>query len=236
MRVTRIGRSLLKGTRHTSLDQVQLDAQGVRGDRELCLLDVERDRVLRTVEAPALVPVEASWDGDVLVVRLPVGEEVRGPLEPSAPQATADYWGRAAAVTPQASPHAGLLSAYLGRPVTLARAARGDIIFREGVSIVTTGALERLAAQVGIAPEPLAERFRATFTLAADTDPQIGDHVQIGEAVIEVTRPIDRCAVVDIDPGEGVIRPGVLTALPLVDGAPTFGMAARVVQAGRSTV
>ncbi|WP_018157618.1 MOSC domain-containing protein [Demetria terragena] len=232
MPVTRIGLSLLKGTRHRTLNRLDLDAAGAHGDRELCLIDVERDRILRTIEVPSLVPVEAFWDGDDLVVRMPGGEEVRAPLVSSAPPASADYWGRAASITRQASPHAQVLSAYLGRPVELARAARGDIIFRESISVVTSGALTRLAERVDLATEPLAERFRATFTLDAEDDPPVGSRLRLGEAVIEVTRPIDRCAVVDIAPTTGVRTSGILTALPLVDGAPTMGMAARVVTAG----
>lgn len=221
MHVSRIGFTPLKGTRHTTVDEASLDANGTVGDRVFCLVDVERRQVLRTVENPSLLEVRSSWDGHVLGVALPDGTTVRGAPHAEPGELRTDYWGRPATVQLQTGPHAAVLSEHLGRDVRLARAAPGEVVYGGAVSLVTTTALKQLAAHVG---DPLLSRqdarFRATVTLDTDDgghqdldDLPAGTLLSLGRATVQLRGPIPRCAVVDLDPVTGRQTAPVLRTL-----------------------
>ncbi|WP_457254393.1 MOSC domain-containing protein [Pedococcus sp. P5_B7] len=246
-RVRRLGFATLKGTRHVARDAVTLAADGPVGDRAFCLVDPASGRVLRTVEHPSLIQVEATSDGGDLCLRMPDGQEVVGRVEATDeapltvdPVLTVDYWGRPASVRLLAGPHAAALTAYLGRAVRLAATEPGEVVWAGAVSVVTTGELERLSGRMlaaGVTPPPgLDARFRATITLDAAQDAAPGTHLRVGSATIEVQRRIDRCAVVDIDPATGRRQVPVLAHLERHDGLLTFGVDARVVAPGRVEV
>ena len=74
-----VGFAPVKGMRHLDLDHVDLDEQGAVGDRAYCLVDVERLRVLRTVQHPSLMGIVAQSYDDGLALTLPTGERTDGP-------------------------------------------------------------------------------------------------------------------------------------------------------------
>ncbi len=133
-----------------------------------------------------------------------------------------------------------VFSAHLGREVSLARAERGDVVYADPISIVTTGALRRLCEALhtsGYAVPPAFDvRFRATVTLDADEDPAPGTRLQLGEAVVEVGEPLERCAVIDLDPRTGERNSRLLEHVRSSDGRLLFGFGARVVTPGRVTL
>jgi uncharacterized protein YcbX len=238
--VSRIGFTPLKGTRHTSVDETTLEPSGPPGDRVFCLVDLEPRRVLRSVENPSLVEVRSSWDGHTLTVVLPDGSTVRGaPYDEPGDALRTDYWGRPAMLRLQAGPHAEALSDHLGRPVRLARATPGEVVYGAAVSIVTTAALKELAARAG-SPQLGTQdaRFRATFTLDTDGSPgtlSAGTRIALGRATVEVRGPIPRCAVVDRDPVTGQQTAAVLRTLAGYRrraGEVYFGVDARVIVPG----
>lgn len=239
MRVRRLGFARLKGTRHLARPLVVLTTAGPEGDRRYAVADPATGRVLRTVDHPELARVEAEVGDDLLRLRLPDGTVVEGPAEPGepgGPVVEGSYWGRPATLRPLDGSHDGALTAYLGRPVTVVATVPGEVVWGAPVSLVTTGALDRLAARLVTAglpvPDALDERFRATVTLEADVDPEPGTRLRLGAAVLEVAGRIDRCAVVDADPLTGLRTTPVLRHLELHDGLPTFGVDARVVEPG----
>ncbi|WP_068258640.1 MOSC domain-containing protein [Janibacter limosus] len=197
--ITRIGLTPLKGARHAALTQVQLDRRGPVGDRVFCLVDVDRARVLRTVEHPRMVLVDARWDGSSLAVCTPDAGSVTGAPEPTGETLVSDYWGRDARLEIMDSPHAEVIARHLGREVRLARVGRpGEVVYGAPVSIVTTGALATLGEQD-------SSRFRATFTISADHDPEPGTVLALGDAVVRVRGAVPRCRVIDIAPASGLL-------------------------------
>lgn len=241
LRVRRLGLALVKGTRHTDRDEIELDDHGPVGDRTWCLVDRAAARVLRTVENPSLIQLVArdlGALGDRLAVTTPDGLTTEATTRDAADgMQVADYWGRGARVRLQDTALNAVLSRHVGREVALARADRGDVVYAEPISIVTTGALRRLSeavSQAGYAvPSPLDARFRATVTLEAEEDPAPGTRLRVGEAVIEVGGPLDRCAVIDLDPISGE-RTGsrLMERIRTADGRLPFGVGARVVTPG----
>ena len=197
MHITRIGVTPLKGTRHTELAQARLDLTGPVGDRLFCLVEADRPRVLRTVENPRMVLVDAAWDGAVLSVRTANARSVTAAPEPTGELLISDYWGRDARLEIMDSPHVDLLGEHVGRAVRLARVSQpGEVVYGGSVSIVTTGGIAGLG-------ERDSARFRATLTIEANRDPEPGTVLQVGEAVVRVVGHIPRCRVIDINPATG---------------------------------
>ncbi|WP_435747775.1 MOSC domain-containing protein [Nocardioides sp. SYSU DS0663] len=147
--MVRAGFAPVKGTRHQAYDAVTLDRLGPVGDRAWCVVDTDARRVLRTVQHPSLVAVTASVSASGLALTLPTGDAVVGPSEPAGSTLTCDYWGRSVALELLAGPHADLLSAHLGKPVRLAAAPRGGIVYAGAVTLVSTGTLRALADALG---------------------------------------------------------------------------------------
>jgi MOSC domain-containing protein len=242
--VSRIGYASVKGTRHLSRPDVELTADGPRGDRLFCLVDRARDRVLRTVENRRLLATSADWDGRVLTASLrdtTADTTVSGVPEPTGEKLELDYWGRPALVEVLAGPWAAAYSAFLGTDVALVRAARpGEVVYGAPVSLVTTSSLERLAQEAG-GPVDDAQ-LRATFTVDTTGEPPhvedgwSGRRLRIGEAEVEVRGGLPRCAVVDLDPATGEPRLDVLRALGgyrRVLAEVVFGVDAVVTRPGR---
>ncbi len=234
-----VGFSSVKGMRHLSLGHVDLDEQGALGDRDFCVVDPARRRVLKTVQHPSLIAVRAQAYDDGLTLTLPTGESVTGPAQPSGETVTCDYWGRPVDLVLTEGAHAELISAQLGQDVRLARAPRGSVVFGDPVTVVTTGSLHEL----GVGGE--AARFRATLALETEEpwleDSWLGREVEVGEATIRIGGPIPRCAVVDRHPGTGEKDARLLTTLvgrrpTNTAGEPMFGVYATVTRPGRVSV
>lgn len=229
MHITRIGLTPLKGACHADLAHVHVEPTGPRGDRLFCLLEADRDHVLRTVDNPSMVLVAASLDGPWLTVTTPKGGPLTGEPTPTGEVVEADYWGRRARLEVMASDHADLLGEHLGRPVRLARIrSAGEVVYGGSVSMVTTGALRDLG-------EEQAARFRATLTIEADRDPEPGSLLRLGETVVRVRGPIPRCRVVDINCETGELDTRHLHTLARrerPEGEVPFGVDADVVTPG----
>lgn len=237
--VKAVGFSPVKGTRYLTYDAVELDAQGPVGDRGYCLVDPAAGRVLRTVQNPSLVAVTARLDGRRLEVVLPDGGRAEAEPAPTGETLVCDYWGRPVSLELVDGPHSELFSSYLGRPVRLARAPRGGVVFAGSVTIVSTASLADLAAAADAEVE--AARFRATVVVDAERpfeeDSWTGREIRIGDARLRVGVPIPRCAVIDIHPVTGLRDGRLLKTLasyrPLnAAGEPAFGMYAEVTHPG----
>lgn len=237
--VLSLGFAPVKGTRHRARADAVLDDHGPGGDRMYCLIDVERRQVLRTVQNPRLIAVDASLHGPVLDVALPDGRSVSAPPEFLGETLTCDYWKREVALELTDGPHAALLSDWLDRPVRLARATRGEIVYGAPISIVATASVADLGERIG---HPglvdQAARFRATALI--DTDEPYseetwqGREMTLGDRRIVIGAPIPRCAVMDLDPVTGERNGRLLKTLagyrPMSDaGEPVFGVYARIV-------
>lgn len=237
--VRRAGLSPVKGTRHLALAHLDLDEQGPAGDRAFCLVDPARGRVLRTVQHPSLIGVVAQSYDDELRLTLPSGEQAHGPAVESGETVTCDYWGRQVDLALAHGPHAGLMSAWLGLDVRLARAPRGAVVFADPITLVTTASLDALGEGVESA------RFRATLVVETDEpwveDGWLGREMTVGDATIRIGGPIPRCAVIDHHPETGAKDARLLKALTHTRptnraGEPMFGVYASVVESGRVAV
>lgn len=243
--IVSIGFTPIKGTQHVRQPEARFDAEGPIGDRRYCLVDVDRRQVLKTVQNPSLIAVTAELRGEELELTLPDGRSACAVPEPDGEVLTCEYWKRRTALNLIDGPHSELLSNWLKRPVRLARAPRGDVVYGAPVTIVATASLADLADRAA-RPELTAEaaRFRATFVI--DTDVSFAEETWqgreislgepgLGEIRVRIGAPIPRCAVVDLDPVTGERNAPVLRTLAgyrptNAAGEPVFGVYAEIVR------
>lgn len=240
MWVEAVGYAPVKGTRHLAHRSIDVGLAGVVGDRRWCLVDVDRRQVLRTVRHPRLLAlraeVSATDAGASLRLEAPGGEAADGVPETTGETVTCDYWGRAVPLALLDGPHAGLASAWLDRPVRLAEAPPGGVVYGGAVSLVTQASAEAVAL------DPV--RCRANVVVAgADAyaeDTWVGRAVRLGEVVVRPRTRTPRCAVLDRHPATGERDGGVLAALadrrPNSGDGPVLGVDGDVVRAGRIRV
>lgn len=216
----------LKGTRHRAVP-VQLTAQGPQGDRRYCLVDPGTGHVLRTVQHPRLLAVQADLIDDRLRVRLPDGRVVDEVPRATSRSVDGEYWGRRTPLTLTDGGHAELLGEWLGRPVRLATARPGDVVYGAPLTLVATASVRELGRRLGADLLAQVARFRATYVVSTDEpwaeEAWVGRTVEIGGFRWRVTEPVPRCAVVDLDPDTGVPTLPVLRALA-GGGPPVFGV------------
>lgn len=245
MRLEAIDRAVIKGTRVLSLDDVQVNEDGVLDDRRYVLVD-EHGRQLMANTLPILSGVEVTSDGDVLSVQLPDGSVVSGEGTPGERIDTFD-WERT--VRPGRlvdGPIAEALSEYAGKPMRLVDLHGFEITGSdvEPVTLLSRQSVECLADRMK-RPDLGHERFRCNLLVDAGEphgeDEWIGSTIEIGGVELEVTGPIPRCVVVTRSPLTGERDADVLRGIQQYRGSATiadgrrkvfFGVYARVARPG----
>lgn len=103
------------------------------------------------------------------------------------------------------------------------------------ISIINAESVAQLAEAAGQAIDPL--RFRGNLLLAGlpawEELKWPGQRVQVGEAVLEVLRPIDRCIATSVHPDTGVVDINLPALLARHTGHVFCGVYARVVRPGK---
>jgi hypothetical protein len=196
--------------RLVSVDAIELDRAGVRGDRRFYVVD-EDGALANAKRVPRLLTVRPAVEDGRLVLRFPDGSVVEGEVEPGELIETS-FYGRPVTGRLVEGPWNEALSLLAGKPLRIARTEReGDGQDRgqvAGASLVSTGSLEALGAAAA-ATEPVdGRRFRMTIGVEGvgphAEDGWIGDRVRVGGAVVVVRGNVGRCAVTTLDPDRGV--------------------------------
>lgn len=239
MRVARINTTPVRTFRLQHPDSVEVGPDGVVENRRFLLVDEHGER-LRSSKTAWPCVLEAHYDAaaETLRVRFPDGSEF-----------TESALGDGEAVTPEVAArriparvvHGGWeagLAELAGHPVRIVRAERPRDAFRAlgPVSLLSTASVDRLAEVAGRPVD--ARRFRLLFEVdgceAHEEDRWYGRSVRVGEAVLRIGRPVERCAVTTRDPDTGARD---LDTLRLIrsyrgqragDGAILFGVVADV--------
>jgi hypothetical protein len=202
---------------------------------------------LRSSQTPWPTRLRAEYDPEAERLRIvfPDGTDAEGAAVGAgdavhSTSGTLDVTGRVVE-----GPWEAALSELAGHPVRLVRADRVGSGLNAPVTLVTDGSLSRLARQAEVS-ELDARRFRMLFELsgcdAHEEDTWEGRLVSVGEALLRVGGPVDRCAVTTRDPDTGERD---LDTLRLIkdyrgqrpaDGAVLFGVYATVARRGRVRV
>jgi len=245
-RIARISISPVKGFRLSHPNEVELGPDGVVENRRFFLIGPDGER-LRSSLTPWPVRVRADYDtaSERLRMEFPDGTELEGDAarlgEPVRSAAGSLKISGQVVEGPWGPP----LSELAGDPVRLVRVDRVGSGLHGPVTLVSDGSLDRLAREAG-RDEIDARRFRMLFELngceAHEEDTWEGRRFAVGEAIVQVGGPVDRCAVTTRDPDTGAVD---LDTLRLIknyrgqrpaDGAILFGVYGRVDQPGRVRV
>lgn len=201
----------VKGLALTDVDEIELERTGVRENRRFHLITPEDGRLVNGKVAGSLVRVAsaADRDGTTLSLRFPDGFALDGPVELGDPVET-DFWGTPVAGRLVGGPFEDVLSEFAGRSLRLVRVnepgAGSDRGVEGSVSILSRGALERLAGEAG-KEHVDGRRFRMLFGIDGvpphAEDGWVGRQVAIGDAVIRLRGLVGRCAVTTQNPDTG---------------------------------
>jgi uncharacterized protein YcbX len=242
-RIARISITPVKAFRLSHPDEVELGPDGVVENRRFFLIGPDGER-LRSSLTPWPVVVRADYDAGAERLRMsfPDGTEIEGDAtalgEPVHSQkGSLDLSGRVVE-----GPWEEPLSEIAGHPVRLARPDSVGAGLNEPVTVVSDGSVDRLARQAGEGQID-SRRFRMLFELTGceehEEDTWEGRSFSVGEAVIRVGGPVDRCAVTTRDPDTGERDLDTLRLIKSYrgqresDGAVLFGVYGSIVQPGR---
>lgn len=229
----------VKGLATVLRDQVHLDAHGVAEDRRLFLLD--RDGAVVTLRRhPQLVAAipDLDLEAGVLRVTLPDGAVASSPLGDVTQPVAATLFGkeRHGRVLPGAV--ADALSNVVGEPLRLVVADATGVGWDEGpVSI-----LGQSSAQAVGGEHHDRARYRMLVevqdTAPYEEDTWVGHQLEMGDARVQVTHPLERCAVITKSPTTGAQDWDGLRVLAQRRGRDRLclGVIAEVVKTGRVTV
>ena len=209
MRVTALNVYPVKSCAATPLEVAELDARGIRGDREFMLVDAQR-RFLTQREQPRLALIVPRRTDSTLTLSAPGMPPLS--LEPvDEPRYTAQIWRDSVVAADQGDRVADWLSTYLGQAVRLVRLPV-DTVRRDDPDVAS-----RPDAQVSLADafpvlliseESLADlntrleqplpmnRFRPNVVVSGAGVPYAEDtwaEVQIGELAFSVVKACARC-------------------------------------------
>jgi uncharacterized protein YcbX len=201
----------VKSMRLVSVDAIELEATGVRGDRRFYLVD-EDGMLVNAKRMPRLLSVQAAVEDGRLVLRFADGTTVDGEVQQLREHLETNFFGRPVIGRIIDGPWNEPLSQLVGRPVRVARTEReGDGVDRgrsAGASLVSTGSLDALGAAAGGTRPVDGRRFRMTIGVDGvephAEDGWIGSRVRLGGAVVAVRENVGRCAVTTLDPDSGI--------------------------------
>ncbi len=216
-RVLGLARWPVKSMGGEPADALRLDERGIAGDRTHALFDTHKDaaRRLTARQAPRLLAWGARY-----------AEAEPAPEAPPAPVLRAPD-GRELAWDDPDLP--GVLSADLGRPVTLHRDPEGQQDLERSVLVTTQATHEAVERELGRPLDP--RRWRTNVHVALDVPPYAeeaweGRELHIGEARFLLLHPCVRCVIPTRDPDTQAKDPELLRMLTRAHGG-LFGMNAR---------
>jgi uncharacterized protein len=226
-------------------EEVVLERCGVARNRRFYLVR-EDGRLLAGLHHGPLVEVRADWDETAERLRLafPDGSVVEDEVRLGEPLST-DFWGHRVRGRLVLGPWARPLSAFAGRPVRLVKADEpGGGVDVEPVTLVSLESVEELARRAGRAAVD-GRRFRMLVDVRGCTpheeDSWAGRAVRVGEALVEITGPVPRCATTTRDPVTGRRDFDALREIAAYRGRRNgkkvdFGVYGRVLEPGRVAV
>jgi hypothetical protein len=222
-------------------DSIVLTEGGVPENRRFFLADGENRRLRSSLTSWPMV-IRARYDagGERLSMRFPDGTELEESALGSGTAVDVDMHGRTLAARVVEGQWNERLSAMAGHPVRLMRPEEHGHTQPAPVTLISDGSLERLGQEAGRQVD--GRRFRMLFTLSGcrphEEDEWNGRLMRIGEAVIRVGGPVDRCAMTTRDPDTGETDLDTLRLIKSYRGLSErrtidFGVYAEIVEPGK---
>ena len=243
--VSRIAIAAVKGFRMQFPERVLVTERGVVENRRFLIVG-EDGRHLRSEPTTWTSLVSSEYDpaGELLRMTFPDGSTVEGSALGNGVEVVTfiEPGARRVPMRVVDGPWTAPLSQVAGRPVRLARPEHPGAPLTEPVTLLSESSVERLEREAGQAIDQ--RRFRMLFTLAGcsehEEDTWDGRLVRVGEAVVRITGPCDRCVVTTRDPETGMRDMDTLRLIKDYRGMRgkyiDFGMFAQVERPGTVSV
>jgi uncharacterized protein YcbX len=240
----------VKGLRLQHREETRLTEDGVPGDRSFFLVD-ERRKMVSATRLGALVAVVGDYDerAGSVALAFPDGHSVAASVELGEVEEVR-FHGLGLRARPVLGPFSDALSEHSGvrlRMFASPRERPGVDRGRDGaVTLLSLASLERLRAAAGETEPVDPRRFRMTLGIdrlgAHEEDSWIDRALRVGEALLQVTGNVGRCALTTRNADTGCVDFQTLRHLASYRGATTtterlpFGVHARVLEPGRVRV
>lgn len=239
--VTALSVTPVKATRLHTVEEIELDADGARGNRRFFIVD-ERDRMVNAKIIGELQTVIASVEDERLQFRFPGGRTVESAIELGDPPLVVRFFSSSTEARPLLGPLSEALSEHVGRPLRVMEGAPAvDRGRRGGASLISQGSLARLA-EVAEQGSVDPRRFRMLIEIDGVPghleDQWVGRTVQIGGAAVRFHGHVGRCLITSRDPDTGIVDLPTLDVLgsyrrEIASTEPLpFGVYGEVVQPG----
>lgn len=220
MKITRLFRYPVKSLRGLEVDYLELDDFGPRGDRRWMIVDA-KGRFVTQRKYPQLVKVDVSETADGLTVQIPEAGSHR--LEVGAESKQVIVWRDQVEAVSDRGTASAALSQWLGEPVDFVFmpdssfrridptyvADSRRVSFADGFPflVINQASLDQLSEWVGRTMD--VRRFRPGILLSGTSAFAEDDWraIRIGELIIDLVKPCERCVMTTVDPDQGVKDP-----------------------------
>lgn len=243
--VTRLSIAPVKGLALLHPEEIELGPHGVAENRLFLFVD-EDGRRYGLIRDGRLQLIKAHYAGGRLRLELPDGTEVEDEVRVGGSLRT-DMYKRELEVSLVDGPWNEPVSAFIGRPLRLARArVAGEAVDRltGPVSLVSQASLDELARHAGSGAVD-GRRFRMLIDVDGigphEEDEWLGREVRIGRALVRFIAQVDRCAITTQNPDTGDPDLDTLRTIKAYRGVRDgkrldFGIYGEVVEPGRIRV
>ena len=212
MRVLALSATPVKGLRVAEREQLELEPDGIRGDRRFYLIDTH-GRMVNGKRHGALNEVTAELDAEQqqLMLGFPDGSRVTATVK-LGEELDSTFFSHPRRARTIEGPFSAALSQHVGEELRLVAAADGSSAIDRGqdgsVSLISRGSLAALAVAAETSAVD-ARRFRMSIEIDAQEpfleESWVDRELTVGEAHIALHGHVGRCIVTSRDPESGKV-------------------------------
>jgi uncharacterized protein len=212
-RVSGLATTAVKSTRLATVERIELDEFGARGNRAFCVID-DRGRMVNAKRFASLQTVRSRHRDGELVLTFPDGSLAGGAVQ-YGETLPIKFFSHECEARLLVGPWTEALSDYIGKPLRLVEPEVGVDRGRDGgVSVISRASVQHLA-EVAAEDSVDVRRFRMLIEVDGvapyEEDSWIGRKVRIGPTLVAMHGNVGRCLITGLDPESGI------TTLPTLD-------------------